>query len=130
MTTTQAIVDRAAALGIRAKLWQKGDRLRIYAQTDRRDMSVYLELDGIPERVDGAAMKVFCNTEQHPNWIKSQVAQFKDAYIALFHAYVVEMYRDTGPQPNGYGVDINDMIDESRAFVAAHEAQKAEDDAD
>jgi len=125
MTTAQQIIDRAAGLGITSKVWQKGEKLRIYASTGRRDMSVYLEIDGTPDDIFGAAFKVFCNTDQHPNWIKSQVAQFRADYIGLFHAYVVEMYRDTGPQPNGYGIDINEMIDEARAFVAAREAEHA-----
>ncbi len=130
MTTTQQIIDRAAALGIQSKLWQKGDKLRIYAINPRKDLSIYLECDGSADDVTGAAFKVFCNTAQHPNWVKSQVAQARENHIALWHAYVVEVHREVGPQPNGYGIDINAMIDESRAFVAAHEAQKAEDDAD
>lgn len=130
MTTAQDIIDRAAKIGISAKIWEKGDKLRIYAQTNRRDMSVYLELDGTRDEIDGAAMKVFCNTQQHPNWVKSQVADYRQRYIGLFHAYVFEMYKDTGPQPNGYGVDINKMIDEARAFVAACEAELADDDAE
>lgn len=127
MTTAQNIIDRAAKLGISAKIWEKGDKLRIYAQTGRLDMSVYLELDGTRDEIHGAAMKVFCNTQQHPNWVKAQVAKYRQKYIGLFHAYVVEMYKDTGPQPNGYGVDINKMIDEARAFVAAREAEQADD---
>src|SRR5690606_3120171 len=76
MTTAQNIIDRAAKLGISAKIWEKGDKLRIYAQTGRRDMSVYLELDGTRDEIHGAALKVFCNTQQHPNWVKAQVAKY------------------------------------------------------
>ena len=126
MTTATKIIDRAASLGIKSRLWEKGDKTRIYANTSRKDMSVYLECDGPADDILGAAFKVFCNTEQHPNWIRSQVAQFKADYIGLFHAYVVERYSDTGPQPNGYGPDINAMIDEARTFVAAHEQATAD----
>ncbi len=119
MTTINGIIALAAELGIKASVWQKGDKLRLYAKTQKH-LNVYLELDGTPACVEGAAFKVFCNTEgQHPNWIKSQVAQARAANIALFYAYVVEMYADIGPAPNGYGPDINRMIDEARAFVTA-----------
>ena len=124
MTTSTAIIALAAELGIKASLWQKGDKTRIYAKTGRKDMSVYLECDGTPDDIYGAAFKVFCSTEQHPNWIKAQVAQFREGYMPLFHAYVVSHYAETGPQPNGYGPDINAMIDESRAFVAKHNADE------
>ncbi len=120
MTTVNDIIALAGELGIRARVWQKGGKLRIYAETQKH-MNVYLELDGTPDWVEGAALKVFCNTEgQHPNWIKSQVAQARAENIALFYAYVVKKYSDTGPAPNGYGPDINSMIDEARAFVAAN----------
>jgi hypothetical protein len=123
MTTITQIADLARHLGIETKIWNKADRLRLYAKTQKH-LSVYLELDGTPDLIEGGAFKVFCNTEgQHPNWLKSQVSQARARHIALFHAYVVTQYSDTGPSPNGYGPDINDMIDESRAFVAAYEAE-------
>jgi hypothetical protein len=119
MTTVTDIIALAGELGIKASVWQKSDKLRIYAKTQKH-LNVYLELDGTPDCVEGAAFKVFCSTEgQHPNWIKSQVAQARAENIALFYAYVVEMYAHVGPAPNGYGPDINSMIDEARAFVAA-----------
>ena len=96
MTTAQNIIDRAANLGIPAKPGENGDKLRIYVQTGRRDMSIFLELDGSRDEIDGAAFKVFCNTKKHPNWIKSQVKEYRERFVGLFHAYVVEMYKDTG----------------------------------
>lgn len=131
MTTAVQIVERAAAFGIKAKVWEKGDKCRIYAQTGRKDMNIYLELENtassapISEDVTGATFKVFCNTPQHRNWIAAQVAEYRKTYIGLFHAYVVEVYRDVGPKPNGYGEDINNMIDEARAFAAHVESEAA-----
>lgn len=123
MTTITKIAERAGQLGIETKVWNKAGRLRLYARTQKH-LSVYLELDGTAEEIEGGALKVFCNTEgQHPNWIRSQVAQARADNLALFHAYVVEQYSGVGPAPNGYGPDINAMIDESRAFMAAHEAK-------
>ncbi len=115
MTTATQIIERAAQDGIKAKLWEKGDKCRIYARA-QKGMNIYLECDGSGDEIEGAAMKVYCNTDQHPNWIKKQVAEHRDAYIGLFHAYVVEMYEDLGPQPNGFGPDINEMVDEARAY--------------
>lgn len=125
MTTTQKIIARAAQIGITAREWQKGDKLRIYATTPRRDMSVYLEIDGTPDELTGASLKVFCNTDQHPNWIRSQVAEYRERFMGLFYAYVVEVYANVGPQPNGYGPSINEMIDKARAFFAAKTADAA-----
>lgn len=119
MTTCEKIIETARSLGIEAKVWEKAGRLRIYAKTDRKDMAVYLECDGTSDAVDGAAFRVFCNTQQHPNWIRAQVAEYKERFVGLFHAYVVCRYADTGAAPNGYGPDINEMIDEARAFVTA-----------
>jgi hypothetical protein len=126
MTKLQAIIDRAATFGIQARLWKSDTRLRIYAQTDRRDMSVYLECEPGFSGDDtlGAAFKVFCNTEQHPRWVQQQVAAYREKYMPLFWAYVLEHYRHVGPQPNDYGPDINAMIDEARAFEAAYLAQR------
>jgi hypothetical protein len=117
MTTAQDIIDRAAQVGIKVNLWEKAGRCRLYARA-RKDMNIYLECDGNGDCIEGAALKVFCNTEQHPNWIRSQVKQQREAFMGLFHAYVVEMYKETGPYPNGYGPDINEMIDEAREFFA------------
>ncbi len=123
MTTIAQIADRAGQLGIRTTVWNKPGRLRLYAKTQKH-MSVYLELDGSSASIEGAALKVFCNTEgQHPNWIRSQITRARTDNMALLYAYIVEMYADTGPAPNGYGPDINGMIDEARAFVASHEAE-------
>ena len=119
-TIAEKIVARAETVGITASIWSKGDKFRIYAKTHRRDVKVFLECDD-PE-CSGAALKVFCNANQHPNWIKSQVAQLREVFMPLFHAYVVERYADTPPAPNGYGVDINEMIDEARAFFEGVEA--------
>ncbi len=126
MTTAQKIIDRAHALGIKARLWQKAAYLRIYAHTGRKDMSVFLDCEGTPDEIEGAAMRVACHIEQHPHWIRQQIHEHRQRFIGLFHAYVFEMYRDTGPLPNGYGPDINGMIDEARAFVAACEAAQAQ----
>jgi hypothetical protein len=96
------------------------ERIVIYAQTDRRDMQVFLELDGTPDAVEGAAFKVFCSTQQHPNWIKKQVDEYRSAYRDLLTAYVVEAYSDVDPVEGcGYGPDIRAMIIEERARAAA-----------
>lgn len=122
MPTITEIADRARTFGIETSVWNKAGRLRLYARTQKH-LSVYLEFDGTPECPEGAAFKVFCNVDQHPNWIKSQIAQARAANMALFHAFVIETYADTGPAPNGYGPDINEMIDEARAFAVAHEIE-------
>jgi hypothetical protein len=123
MTTAERIIARAARLGIEATLWQKHGRLRIYAKTPKY-LSVYLELDGTPENVEGAAFKVFCNTAgQHPNWLKSQVAMARKEYIGLFYAYDVEQHAHLGPMPNGYGEDFNQCLAEARAYVAEKEKE-------
>ena len=124
MTTAQQIIDRAAQAGIKVNLWEKAGKCRLYARS-RKDMNIYLECDGTGEFIEGAAYKVFCNTEQHPNWIRSQVKQQKEMYMGLFHAYVVETYKDLGEAPNGFGPDINEMVDESRAFFENLEAEQA-----
>ena len=130
MTTAQAIIARAATFGIKTTLWEGAGRTRIYAQTDRRDMSVYLECDGTPADIEGAAFKVICKTEQHPNWVQSQVAHHRKKLMPLFWAYVLERYAHVGPQPNAFGPDINAMIDDARAFEAAQEALMEEAEAD
>lgn len=63
MVKVQAIIDQAADIGIKAQLWQRDTKMRIYVTTGRKDMKVYLELDGTPEDVSGAAFKVFCETD-------------------------------------------------------------------
>lgn len=124
MTTTAAeIVSLAGRAGIRAQAWSKGERARIYAETGRRDLSVYLELDGSLDDVTGAALKVFCSTPQHPNWIKAQIAQAKVRFAPLFLAYAAAHYADTPAAPNGYGPDINGMIDEAREWLASLDAE-------
>jgi len=129
MTTAQDIIDAAAVFGIKAKLWEKAGKCRVYAQTDRRDMSVYLELEGHSTAVEGAAMKVFCNTDQHPTWIKSQVKEYREAYVNLFNACVVSLYGSHdgdavhvahfGEGPILGGPDIQQMIQDARAAYAA-----------
>lgn len=123
--TAQAIIDQANAVGISAHLWERNGFMRVYAKTGRKDMKVYLELDGTPDCVGGGVLKVFCETVQHPNWIKAQIKDYRGRFIGLFHAYVVATYVDTGPAPNGYGPDINGMIDEARAFVEAYHREVA-----
>lgn len=114
MTTANQIVERAKDFGIEASVWEKGGKLRIYAKTDRRDMAVYLELDGATSDVNGAAYKVFCNAHQHPNWIKKQVAEYRKEFLPLFHAFVVETYRDS--DLSSFGPDITKMIQDARDF--------------
>ena len=125
MATAQKIIERAATLGVHAKLWEKAGRTRIYAHTGRKDLSVYLECDGDSAEIEGAAFKVYCSTPQHPAWIKSQIDRAKKNFIALFWAYVVETYPES--DLNGLGVDIRDMIAEARAFVAARAAEATEE---
>ena len=120
MADSQAIINQALSIGIKTHLWQRGNKMRIYAKTGRKDMKVYLELDGTSDCITGGALKVFCETEQHPNWIKAQVKDYRERFIGLFHAYVVIVYAGVGPAPNGYGPDITGMINEARAFIAAY----------
>jgi hypothetical protein len=123
MTSANEIITLAAEFGVTARLWQKGNKTRIYADAKRRDMSVYLECDGTADDIEGAALNVFCSTQQNPAWIKSQVAACRERFIGLFYAWVVTHYADVGPAPNGYGPDINGMIDEARAAVVAARAE-------
>jgi hypothetical protein len=117
--TIDEIMDRAATVGVETKKWIKGDKMRIYAQTGRKDMSVYLELEGDDEEhIEGAAFKVYCTTDQHPNWIKTQIKKYREKYIGLFYAYVCEDFRDTpeGECPKGYGDDSKKCLEDARAF--------------
>lgn len=129
MTTAQQIIARAALFGLTTKLWEKGDKCRLYLSF-RKDINAYLEIEGTSANVEGAALKVFCTTAQHPNWVRSQVAQYSEIAKPLFFAYVIEHYADTPPEPNGYGHDINAMIEEARAFEAARLANASEEDAE
>jgi hypothetical protein len=117
MTTAAQIIALADKLGIKASLWHKGGMTRIYAETGREDMRVFLRCDGTPDDIEGARFQVFCNAEQHPNWLKKQEAEFREAYIGLMYAYVYLFYLDVGDEPNGYGPDINEMIWKARDFV-------------
>lgn len=119
MTSLAEIQKMARRLGVKSKPWIKGGKVRLYALTPRNDLQVYLECDGDESDITGAAFKVYCSTAQHANWIKSQTQQARARYIALWHAYVACHYQGVGPEPNGYGADINAMIDESRAWVEA-----------
>lgn len=124
MTTAQDIIDRAKTIGIEANTWTSSTRgLRIYAKTSRRDMKVYLDCDGSVDDIEGAKLQVFCNTPQHPNWVKSQINDFKKMYIGLFYSYVVEKYKETPMSPNGYGPDINQMIIEAQNHFRIHNDQ-------
>ena len=128
MTTGQDIIAAAAVFGIKATLWEKAGKCRIYAKTDRRDISVYLELDGSVADIEGAALKVFCNADQHPNWISAQVKEYREIYKPLFHAYVVAQYGAAdgdsahvayfGNEPVMGGPSMQEMIFESRAAFA------------
>jgi len=115
----QQIIDRAATANIKSRLWERHGKCRIYAAT-QKGMAVYLECDGHSGDIEGAAFKVFCNTEQHPNWQKAQVAEHKQAYLGLFHAYVVEMYKDCDTL-DAFGADMSEMIVEAREFFETQE---------
>ena len=122
--TVEKIIARAKAAGIDASFWEKAGRCRIYAKLRRRDAKVFLELDDAD--ANGAALKIFIDEcGQAPAWYASQKEKLREAFTPLFYAYVVERYADTPPAPNGFGVDINGMIDDARAFFAA----RAEGDA-
>lgn len=117
MTNAQAIIDRAASFGIQSKLWAKGDKVRIYASTGRKDASVFLELDGTADEVEGAAFKCFIDAgRQSFKWAASQRHIVQAKFIGLFHAYVLEMYQGNA---TGYGADIAAMIADATAFEAA-----------
>ena len=110
----QKIIDRAETVNIKAKLWERHGKCRLYA-TAQKGMSIYLECDGTSDDIEGAAFRVFCNTDQHPNWQKSQVKEHTDAFIGLFHAYVYEMYKDCDTL-DAFGPDMREGIEEARAF--------------
>lgn len=120
MSMIESIIERANLVGITAKKWSKHDKLRIYAQTDRKDMSVFLELEGEEGDIDGGSFKVFCRTEQHPNWIKAQVAHFKKEYIGLWYSYVVEMHKEVpeGEKVPCYGDGTKKELEDARDFLA------------
>ena len=130
MTTTAAIVARATALGVRTSTWKSvaTGRLRIYAETNRRDLNAFLELDGVPEDVEGAAFKVFCDTPQHSNWVKSQVNTARKEHIGLWHAFVLEHY--AGQDLADYGPDIADAIQAARAFESDRERRLEQEERD
>ncbi len=125
--TPQSIIDRAKDFGIEANFWAKAGKSRIYAKTDRRDMAVFLQLedeDGNPvlgagDVVHGAALKVFCSTSQHPNWVSSQCQIYRKKYVGLFYAYIIEVYGVSGEISPHYGPDIRAMIEEARAAYEA-----------
>jgi len=60
--TAQNIVDAAVASGIDAKLWTKstanGNFLRVYTKTDRKSVSVFLDLKGSEDDVTDASLVV------------------------------------------------------------------------
>lgn len=122
MTTAQQIIDLAARRGITARLWEGGDQLRLYARTGRKDMTVYLDLDGTAEDVQGATLKVYCATKQSSAWIRSQTAMYRRAYMGLMHAYVVAHYGADGSL-DGYGPSIRAMVEEARAAWAAQDVE-------
>mgnify|MGYP003120845657 CR=1 FL=1 len=109
----QTIIDRAATVNIKTNLWEKHGRCRLYADA-QKGMAVYLDFDGTSNDIMGAAYKVFCNIEQHPNWQKSQIKEHREAYMGLFYAYVVEFYKDA--DLNQYGPDLTGLIEDARAF--------------
>ena len=127
MTTVNQIIARAATFGVEAVMWQKGEKLRIYVKRPQRGMKVFLDLDGTPEQVEGAVFKSWCDTEQHINWQLSQGRKARENFIGLWHSYVIEMYKHVGPAPNGFGADINNMIDTARAFEATVTAPEEAD---
>lgn len=130
MTTLKAIQARAEYFGIKTKPWFKGEKFRLYAVTDRKDMKVYLDLDGsTKDCILGAAFKVFCATPQHPNWIKSQVNQYREEFAPLWHAFVIAAY-GAGDDLSGYGEDIREMVAKSRAFLDAFESDEPDAEID
>lgn len=114
MCSVNSILEKANKYGIQAKVWQKAEKLRIYAKSPRKDINIYLELDGSVDDVMGASYKVFVNTDQHPNWIKSQKQMYQEEFKPLFYAYIVEYYREANL--NSYGLDIQAMVAEARQF--------------
>ncbi len=119
--TIDAIIAKAAEAGVEARYWEKGGKFRLYVDTGRRDAKVFLELDDA--EASGAALKVFIDDcGQAPAWYASQKKALQGRFMPLFFAYVVIRYADTAAAPNGYGPDINAMIDEARAFFAARSA--------
>lgn len=114
MCSVNGILEKANKYGIQAKVWHKGENLRIYAKSFRKDVNVFLECDGIPEEITGAELKVFINTDQHPNWVKSQQKIYQEEFKPLFYAYVLEYYKDANL--NSYGPDIQAMVAEARKF--------------
>jgi hypothetical protein len=119
--TVEKIIARAKAAGIDARYWEKSGKFRIYAQVKRRDAKIFLDLDDAD--ASGAAFKIFIDDcGQATAWYASQKGQLRETFKPLFFAYVVERYADTPAAPNGYGLDINEMIDEARAYFAGVEA--------
>lgn len=114
MCNIENILKTANKYGVEGKIWHKGDNLRIYVKSFRKDVNVFLECDGTPEEITGAVLKVFINTNQHPNWIKSQKQMYQEEFKPLFYAYIVEHYRESNL--NSYGPDIQAMIAEARQF--------------
>lgn len=131
-TTADNIIALAAQVGITATLWERGGKCRLYVQQKRKDLSIFLECDGDGEMITGAALKVFCSVNQHPNWIKAETLVYRNAYARFAAAYVGALYHDVVLEPvggeyqaAGFGLNIAAMIAEERARfwqALAHEA--------
>ncbi|WP_036292139.1 hypothetical protein [Methylosinus sp. PW1] len=129
MTTIKSIQARAEYFGFPTKAWFKGDKMRLYCDAERRDMKVYLELEGdSKDEITGGAYRVFCSTEQHPNWIRSQVKEYRERFMPVFYAYIIEQYRNV--DLSGYGEDLRDLVDTSMAFLHDFESREPASEAD
>jgi hypothetical protein len=90
------IIDRTVALlklaDFSGKKWSVPGKNRIYISCGRRDIQMFLDFGDDETGEDGAAFKVFCSTDQHPNWVKSQVAKYRSEYSEVFNVYMIAVY--------------------------------------
>lgn len=117
--TADEIIKTAAEFGIKASLWHKGDKLRIYVKTDAKDMAVFLELAGDPTNILTAAFKVFCNDENKKQDYKTErCSNYRIDYNGIMHAYMLVAYAylpdDVNKPVAGISDDIRNSVRRAR----------------
>lgn len=129
MATAKDILELARKLHFDASIWAKYGKVRIYADAHRKDAKVFLECDMDGDEVTGARLQVVLITNGVSyQWMASQQRMLKDRFVGLFHAYVVECYKESDLNSCG-STDIQEMIIEAREFVAARlKEEESEDD--
>lgn len=95
MSANTIIRTAADVFGIDSSLWIKEEKVRIYAKTPNKNMVVFLDLENT-DLSPSAMLKIYCNIQQHPNWIRNQVDSYRKKYIGLVWSYIIDTYGETG----------------------------------